>query len=73
MDNPFEVMPNEEPKDISLDEFLKLLRTRVDRFEKFYRDGMNTPPPGYDATLEGKMWPGDWFEQFITWEPDDQR
>ncbi len=60
---------SDEPQAITLEEFMVILRKRVDDWEKYLREQDKLHP---EHEMLTPRWKGDWFEYFAIWEsPDD--
>lgn len=54
---------------MTLDEFLKHLRSRVDAFGEYYRDGISNGVAGEpDTQFDSELNLADWMEQFIIYD-----
>lgn len=52
----------DDDKELTLEEFMVILRQDVDKFEADYKAGFTSQPEIFSAT----MGPADWAEQFMT-------
>ena len=60
------MVDDENDKEISLDKWIEVARSDLERFYDYWRSQQNGNP----ETFPDQMWPGDWDEAFMTWRAE---